>query len=346
VQHPVAGQLSNSPRRPRSPATSRPQSFYGVESKSQSSTAKNGLREIETTTLADRRKNEALEDVGYTSPYRHGVSSSSINYHRRSPSVDASVVIAQPTPRPSHASGLSSDQPGILSKPQSTAEHHRVPLVPVRSPSTNSEAAPTLSRESSLRRSIPISSGLAPPSDLLELHPSSGASTLNGSPDPASRPSALSTLSSQLKSLELRGAPHSADSLHHEVQHSHQHAHAIQQKPVTSGLLPANMGVLAKKDIELWSNNVPTGDSMSAGTFANGSTYSSCPETSDDEDVLDEELKVLREKQRQELELMRLQHVQQWEMMMKLKEQRSQQERIRRKSEVGAAPPHTSSLFL
>ncbi|GJJ70824.1 WNK lysine deficient protein kinase [Entomortierella parvispora] len=346
VQHPVTGQLSNSPRRPRSPATSRPQSFYGVESKSQSSTAKNGLRDIETTTLADRKRNEELEDVGYTSPYRHGVSSSSINYHRRSPSVDASVIIAQPTPRPSQATGLSPDQTGILSKPQSTAEHHRVSYAPVRFPSTNSETAPTLSRESSLRKSIPVTNGSTLPSESLELHPSSGVSTLNGGVERASRPPVLSTLSTQLKNLELRTS-HSASSLplHHEGQHPHQHTHVIQQKPVASGLLSSNTGVLGKKDIELWSNNVPTGDSMSAGTFANGSTYSSCPETSDDEEVLDEDLKVLREKQRQELELMRLQHVQQWEMMMKLKEQKGQQERIRRKSEVGAAPPHASSLF-
>ncbi|KAG0042071.1 hypothetical protein BGZ83_000950 [Gryganskiella cystojenkinii] len=336
VQHPVAGHLPISPRHPRSPAASRPQSFYNLESRSQSSTSvttKNSLREIETTSLADRRKNEELEDVGYTSPYRHGVSSSSISYHRRSPSVDASLVIAQPTSKPSQTAGLSPEQPVVSSKLASATDpQHRASMVLARSPSASSETTSALSRESSLRKTLQSSHGVPGTSELQEPPSSSGNSTLNGSPVAGNR------LLTQLKNAEHR-IPHSANSLHHEPQHSHQHTHVAQSK--SSGLLSANMGgTLAKKDIELWSHNVPTGgESMSTGTYANGSTYSSCPETSDDEEVLDEDLKVLRERQRQELELMRLQHVQQWEMMMRIKEQKGLQERNRRKSEVGAAPP-------
>ncbi|KAF9995764.1 hypothetical protein BGZ80_007418, partial [Entomortierella chlamydospora] len=107
----------------------------------------------------------------------------------------------------------------------------------------------------------------------------------------------------------------------------------IQPRPIPPTSSEPMMTSEAKKDIELWNSKIqPTAH---GGTgYINGSNYSSCPEMSDDEENLDEDLKILRERQRQELESMRLQHVQQWEKMMKLKEQKGSQERLRRKSEI------------
>jgi hypothetical protein len=96
----------------------------------------------------------------------------------------------------------------------------------------------------------------------------------------------------------------------------------------------------ARKNIEQWTSKVQNPERITSTTaYMNGSNYSSCPEMSDDDDdILGEELKILKERQRQELERMRLQHVHQLEMMMKLKEQKGLQERSRRKSDANTMP--------
>ncbi|KAF9561642.1 Serine/threonine-protein kinase wnk1 [Mortierella alpina] len=330
VQHPAVAQHPLSPSLsgrdvPLSP--SRPQSMHGADHKSLSGAksvlssgvvAKATLRDIETG--AARKKNDT-EDVGYTSPYRHGVSSSSINYHHRSPSVDTSAAIA---------SAASPSRPLQAS-----------PSDPVVSSSANMQHAPE-PRPASVS-AMPHLAGATDVSSASHAHDSSTQSAAEGMQghyfDPTLPRHSLAPLSHKDFVMEHEHRlPHSTNAPYHESQHSHQHAFVAHPKALQPST--AMISSDTKKDIELWSNTIQSPDRMSSRAgFTNGSNYSSCPEMSDDEELLDEDLKVLRDKQRHELELMRLQHVQQWEKMMKLKEQKGLQDRIRRTSDTSATPP-------
>ncbi|KAG0298995.1 hypothetical protein BGZ98_010362 [Dissophora globulifera] len=351
VQHPVDGQrhpLSpNLNAYDRSPARSRRHSHYSEDPRpitpvssdarpvaSSGALTKHALREIDAAS-ADKKKSAATEDVGYTSPYRHGVSSSSINYHRRSPSLDVSVHAMSPasTSVPVHTSPsepslrtsgrMDQHRLSVASVP-SVASVASVPSVPSLPSSVLSpEIRPTVSRDSSTH-------GIS-------------AMALNGHTSQTVVPAQTVPSDSELSSgafnpkLPLlvpypahldRRVPQSGLVLEHELSQD------VSQKPPRPSYVEPLMTNEAKKDIELWSNRVQNPEGINSIGYTNGSSYSSGAEMSDDEDVLDEDLKILREKQRQELELMRLQHVQQWEKMMKLKEQKCVQERVRRKSEV------------
>ncbi|KAG0330612.1 Serine/threonine-protein kinase wnk4 [Podila humilis] len=369
VQHPVmTHSLPNHPLSPllagsdRTPSVSqRPLSTFYLDQKPATPQASEAKSPIAASSSADRSK----EDVGYTSPYRHGVSSSSITSHRRSPSVDASVMISasisapilSPTPAPTSLTGMAN---GLCKQPLEVDMR----LLDVSSayqgvsgtshdgrPSLPHELLPTHGHSDSLHRVQQLHQhqhSVSPDSGI-----SSTASSVN---DPSGVQShALTTsslLSSQTPTHERRHTL-SANPVHVDAQHSHQHAFLPQHSHASAPVHEQPLNTLnggssvivmtneAKKDIEQWSNSVqqPTIDPHTSGY--NGSNYSSCPELSDDDEILDDDLKVLREQQRQELELMRLQHVQQWDKMMKLKEQKSL-----RKSETNNTilpPPSTAT---
>ncbi|KAF9149050.1 hypothetical protein BG015_009188 [Linnemannia schmuckeri] len=349
VQHPVVGQHPLSPPLPSrelSPAvssvvSSRPQSVFSQDKASavqpgldsatlqvNSGSPRATLRDIETAAAAVSKKaDSSAEDVGYTSPYRHGVSSSSINYHRRSPSIDTSAMI-------SSATSASLSAPSHSGPSEAIGDQHRPSISSTISAASSPETHPMSTR-------------------------SSIAATLNGNGEQsstASRPAASVPASSTPRpplaplsipggvlSHELHRLPHSTNEREHHSQHSHQHAFTslpkpLQQQPLVESMLMSH----TLKDADLTSGRMQHPDRMNAA-YTNGSNYSSCPEMSDDDEILDEDLKILREQQRQELELMRLQHVQQWEKMMKLKEQKGLQERTRRKSDVSVTPRPPSS---
>ncbi|KAF9958894.1 Serine/threonine-protein kinase wnk1 [Mortierella alpina] len=330
VQHPAVAHHPLSPSlggRDVALSPSRPQSMYGADHKSSAAkstlpsgvAAKATLRDIETGVA--RKKNDT-EDVGYTSPYRHGVSSSSINYHRRSPSVDTSAAIASAA-SPSKPLQVSPSDPVVSSsaKRQDTPEPRPagVSTMPALAVTTDVRSV-SHSRDSSAQSTADVAQGnsFEPTTQHLSLAPLS--------------------LKDQVIEHEHR-LPHSTNAPYHESQHSHHHAFVAHSKTPQPSMT-ATISSDAKKDIELWSNTIQSPDRMSSRAgFTNGSNYSSCPEMSDDEELMDEDLKVLRDKQRHELELMRLQHVQQWEKMMKLKEQKGLQDRIRRASDSSATPP-------
>ncbi|KAG0091364.1 Serine/threonine-protein kinase wnk4 [Podila epicladia] len=322
VQHPVAlpahhplSPLLVGRDRAASVPTQRPLSALYLDQRSAPES------KVSTTT----RDND--DDVGYTSPYRHGVSSSSITSHRRSPSVDAAVMIASaplvapiPTSPPvilatNGYKPLEADM-SLLNVNSYQGASGTTP--DIRSPSR--ELAPMLIHSEHLHHSQhPIS-------------PDSGIS------------SATSSLNEPVQSFTLappslphgiqERIPHSANPVHIEPQHSHRHTFAPPQANGGSVIL---MTSEAKNDIEQWSNKVQHPMDQHTSGY-NGSNYSSCPELSDDEEILDHDLKILRERQRQELERMRMEHVQQWEMMMKLKEQRTL-----RKSEATSPPSSVST---
>ncbi|KAF9398719.1 Serine/threonine-protein kinase wnk4 [Mortierella sp. AD011] len=324
VQNPLSPNPSSRDRSP-TPA-SRPQSIYSLDQKSSvpvpldtrpsltnGTLAKLAMRDAELAG-ADKKKPKDSDDVGYTSPYRHGVSSSSIGYHRRSPSVDASVHIASTTPA---AIPLQTNPP---EPPAGTSTE-------VRSSSflgSPTKIASMLSLNGSAPQlTMPIQLGTS----------DNGLSKHIPNANDAVVPVIPLTLSMPMSTTQQdRGVPQSTNPLDHEHQPLSQQTF-IQPRPIPPASSEPMMTSEAKKDIELWNSKIqPTAH---GGTgYINGSNYSSCPEMSDDDENLDEDLKILRDRQRQELESMRLQHVQQWEKMMKLKEQKGSQERLRRKSEI------------
>lgn len=355
VQHPVVGQHPLSPPLPNrelSPAsTSRPQSPY-VPDKTpatqcgQDSTTlqvdggpyRATLRDIETAAAAVTKKpNNSAEDVGYTSPYRHGVSSSSINYHRRSPSTDTSAIISSATSTSLSAPLYNSPSEPLTNSPspyQAVGDHHRPSISSTISAASSPEIRP-ISARSSIAATL-NGNGVQPST----ASRSAASVPASSTPRPALAP--LSIPGSVL-SQEPHRLPHSTNERDNHPQQSHQHAFTSlpkpqQQRPLLESMLTSH----TLKDADSTSGRTQHPDRMNVA-YNNGSNYSSCPEMSDDDEILDEDLKVLREQQRQELELMRLQHVQQWEKMMKLKEQKGLQERTRRKSDVSATPRPPSS---
>ncbi|KAF9112152.1 hypothetical protein BGX27_003923 [Mortierella sp. AM989] len=328
VQHPLSPNMGS---RGRSPVASRPQSMIGPDQKppatvpldirpalSNSNLTKLTLRDGEVVS-ADRKKQLETDDVGYTSPYRHGVSSSSINYHRRSPSVDASVFVASTAP--------SSTNPMDSAAESSDFHHLSVSTAPLVGASPGIQ--PISSRGSPAgSTSIPTLNGFTPQPTVPIRSTASDTGVERYIPN--TNDAVVPTLPLP-ESQQEHQTPQSLNVHNNEHRHLQQQA-LDQQKPIPLTLSEPMMTTEAKKDIELWTSKVQSTTNSGVG-YMNGSNYSSCPEMSDEEEILDEDLKILREKQRQELERMRQQHVQQWEKMMKLKEQKGSQDRIRRKSE-------------
>ncbi|KAF9975407.1 Serine/threonine-protein kinase wnk3 [Actinomortierella ambigua] len=240
-------------------------------------------------------RSEDGDDVGYTSPYRHGVSSSSINYHRRSPSVEGGLLQLSST----------------VVLPSAT-----VPSTGVQTPAAASHAQPQQQYYPPLPPPAPEMSSSLPTQ-------SSFPASLTGrtTPDPlmmASRPlSQMEMAPPTMNTTETMLSSGGNGTMHVP------NGHAAALHYPNGGVVPTT-------------TSPPT--SMSGGYhYGNGTvttgSHSSGPEMSEeDEDLLDADLKILREQQRREMELMRLQHLKQWEMMMKLKEQKG--ERPRRKSDV------------
>lgn len=355
VQHPVVGQHPLSPPLPNrelSPAaTSRPQSAYipdkapATQVGQDSATLQvNGgsyratLRDIETAAAAVTKKaDNGAEDVGYTSPYRHGVSSSSINYHRRSPSTDTSAMISSATSTSVSAPLHSSPSEPLMNLPspiQAVGDHHRPSFSSTISAASSPEIRP-ISARSSIAATM---NGNGVQSSTASR--SAASVPASSTPQPALPPLSIP---GSILSQEPHRLPHSTNEREHHAQQSHQHAFTSLPNPQQQqSLLESMLMSHTLKDADSTSGRTQHPDRMNA-TYTNGSNYSSCPEMSDDDEILDEDLKILREQQRQELELMRLQHVQQWEKMMKLKEQKGLQERTRRKSDVSATPRPPSS---
>ncbi|KAG0275102.1 Serine/threonine-protein kinase wnk4 [Linnemannia exigua] len=345
VQHPVSGQHPLSPTLPSrdlSPAaSSRPQSLY-VQDKAPSAqsildsatlqvngaSTRGTLRDIETAAAASKKADAVVEDVGYTSPYRHGVSSSSISYHRRSPSIDTAALVgsASSSSVPLHSSP-SEPVMSLFSPSQAVGDQHR-PSIPSTISAANSPEIRPVSAGSSIAAAL-NGNGVQPST---ASRPTASV-PVTGAPRPALAPLSIPGSVFQQEPHRL---PHSTNEREHHPQQSHQHAYtslpkSSQQQPLFESTLMSH--TLRNADALTSRMNV---------AHTNGSNYSSCPEMSDDDEILDEDLKILREQQRQELELMRQQHVQQWEKMMKLKEQKGLQERTRRKSDVSATPRPTS----
>ncbi|KAG0213761.1 hypothetical protein BGX33_002682 [Mortierella sp. NVP41] len=348
VQHPVVGQHPLSPPLPNrdlSPAaSSRPQAVHVQDKTTTTQPAPepatlqvNGvsgratLRDIETAAAIAKKEDDGAEDVGYTSPYRHGVSSSSVNYHRRSPSADTATLITAVASSSAALHTGPSEPLMSASGPFQDGDQHRPSISSTISTSNSPEIRPISARSSiasTLNGNSSQSSTASRPAALIPV---------TGAPRPALAPLSIPGSASH---QEPHRMPHSTNEREHHPQHSHQHAFASlpkpqQQQPLLESMLMSH--TLKDADSMSGSSRMQGLDRMNVA-YTNGSNYSSCPEMSDDDEILDEDLKILREQQRQELELMRLQHVQQWEKMMKLKEQKGLQERTRRKSDISATP--------
>ncbi|KAG0369461.1 Serine/threonine-protein kinase wnk1 [Gamsiella multidivaricata] len=350
VQHPSAPQHPLSPNmngRDNILTASQSQNAHGVDHRPPAPMSPDVRPAPTNGTLAkldvatgEKKKDPLTEDVGYTSPYRHGVSSSSIGYHRRSPSMDASVHIASAAPAsiPVHISSL--DQAATSSsRSQTEVEHHRSSFASTTSIGVSPEIRPTLSRDSSTPSisALKLNGAISQPGVLIKPPNSDSGLSSDASPMTENGIQRFAPVSPSIPPYTIQHdhrVPHSANVYQYDPQNTHQYASVPQQKPLHHIAAEPMMTNEVKKDIESWTSKVLVPERMNGGAgYMNGSNYSSCPEMSDDEDILDEDLKVLRERQRQELELMRLQHVQQWEKMMKLKEQKGLQERDRRKSD-------------
>ncbi|KAF9924721.1 Serine/threonine-protein kinase wnk4 [Linnemannia zychae] len=353
VQHPATGLHPLSPPLPNrdlSPAaTSWLQSVHNQSKtpfkqspsdstvlRANSTSNKGTLRDIETAAAINKKIDSNAEDVGYTSPYRHGVSSSSIGYHRRSPSNDASSLIGSVASPFAPINGSPSDPlMSTSSSIQAIGDQHR----PSISSTISAASSPDL-RPVSARNSI--------------------AATLNGSHAQLSAANRPVTTAPFLGTIRPTLVPSASAGVSQQESYPHRSPYltgesgTLSQQPypnvTTPPLKPLQQQPLLEsmltnhnlKNVEALPAKMPTPEWVNA-TYANGSTYSSCPEMSDDDEILDEDLKTLREQQRQELELMRLQHVRQWEKMIKLKEQKTLQERTRRKSDVIINPQPASS---
>ncbi|KAF8940887.1 Serine/threonine-protein kinase wnk1 [Dissophora ornata] len=349
-QHPLSPNLGG---RDRYPVAPRPHSLYGVDQKlptpvspdakpvtTNGALTKHALRDIEAAS-GDRKKAADREDVGYTSPYRHGVSSSSISYHRRSPSMDASFYTTLPTPSPTPAQVVPSEPTlGSLGK----MDQHHLNVAAVPSTGGSPEIRPTVSRDSPSRGISALALNGHVPHTVVPAPPLNSDAGLSYETLSANDP-VLQRLTPRSPSIR----PHTIHSDQRvpqsvNTQHPNDNAFAAMQKPVLQTFAGQMMTNEAKKDIELWSNKVQNPERINETGYTNGSSISSGPEMSDEEDILDEDLKVLREKQQRELESMRVQHERQ---MMKLKEQKGLQERVRRKSDVngGTYSPAPSSIM-
>lgn len=338
------------------------------------------------------------EDVGYTSPYRHGVSSSSIKSiksrggHARSPSCDLATLMPHAMAVPSSLRIFSpieaSANGGYRGKaPSEAGLSMAMPIAMVVSsrPSiaaTIASSAPVTSFL--LREPTPLSANEFSTATLPQAHKSNGQTPPGDSMPTATMgarsdsgiSSGASSPSSTL--LENHSVPTAATAVSFQPPVAPQDllspfgmmsvstsSYSQSLDPMSSsltseGLYPILMTHEAKKKIELWSDHVQ----QKTGSVISGSEElqrvphtgslpsSSCTDISDQEDEeenddaanRDEDLRLLKEQQRKELEWMRLQHEMQWEEMMKLKEQqdKSGEPRMRRTSQVsGTSWPMT-----
>ncbi|KAF9349660.1 Serine/threonine-protein kinase wnk4, partial [Mortierella sp. AD094] len=337
-------------------------------------------RSISTTAF------ENEDDIGYTSPYRHGVSGSSVKSHRRTPSCDTSTVISKALsvpaslrifnpPPDSTGSGRHRAQSdlgqfmasapsfsSLLTQPTPTSETPSIASV-VLSLGISSTSANTSNNnivsafESSKNEPEPrgedtdsgISSGVSSPASVglnsirsqEQLEPHSDA--------PIEMPQLVPAVQQDLLSPQsaIRAPSHAQidDSIHPM-------SSSISSDGSFGGMM---MTIEAKRDIELWSDNVQRTRDQVVPTAEypnqrhpehphhhrqerNGSSSSlGYPDMSDEKDEIeDEDLRILLEQQRRELERMRLQHELEWREMMRLKELKDKngaETRIRRVSE-------------
>ncbi|KAG0255244.1 Serine/threonine-protein kinase wnk1 [Mortierella polycephala] len=332
------------------------------------------------------------EDVGYTSPYRHGVSSSSTKgSHRRSPSADISRFVPQgmaiPTshrafdsPEPQRSSSFNAGKSYLdaghslgmygTSFGRATPSNANGPLMSTMATMTSSTMATITTTTTTSPRMRPLVSAPqlitnnAPVVSTFEnlgnkdnnrgnnnKASRSGRSDSGVSSGASSPPSAkLHDARPQQHQQQQVGTLHSVSvvvqhdklsslvnaSMHsyvHPLPHTHTRTHTTMSEPLhlmssslsSEGLYPV-MTNEAKKNIELWSDHVQQKSGEEMHHSHHGSVpSSSCPDMSDEEEIEDEDLKILKEQQRRELEWMQLQHEMQWEEMMKLKEQREKE---------------------
>ncbi|KAF9127468.1 hypothetical protein BGW39_005835 [Mortierella sp. 14UC] len=341
------------------------------------------------------------EDVGYTSPYRHGVSSSSVKSlgfggHVRSPSCDMASFIPQSVAVPTSLRIFNPPEASLQrGKAPSEAGYSMAAPIPTIGmtmsgrPSiaaTIASSAPTTSfllREPTPRLAHESSTATLPPqvfkSDALSPSVDSKPATKGTGSDSGISSGASSPASTTLLDNHAAVAPtatevpfqptvapkdllspFSATSVS-TLSHSHsQYLDPMSSSLTSEGLYPLMMTHEAKKKIELWSDHVQQKtasvvsgpDDLQRVPHTGSLPSSSCTDMSDDEeeeeeeaeDENDEDLRLLKEQQRKELEWMRLQHEMQWEEMMRLKEQRDKtsEPRMRRVSQVsGSSWPTT-----
>ncbi|KAF9183132.1 Serine/threonine-protein kinase wnk1 [Haplosporangium sp. Z 11] len=343
------------------------------------------------------------EDVGYTSPYRHGVSSSSMKGgHRRSPSADISRFVPQGMAIPT---SLRVSDPSELQRSSSfsvgrsyldaghplgmhgtffgraTPSNTNGPLMPTMATMTASTMATTSPRMQPFVSAPQLITSRAPVVSTFENLGSKGNNSVNnnkasgsgrsdsGVSSGASSPALVTLHSPRLQQQQQVGTLHlvstvaqqdkpsslanvSVHSHVHPLTHTHTRAHTTMSEPQhlmssslgSEGLYPV-MTNEAKKNIELWSDHVQQKASEEMHHSHHGSVPSSSCLDMSDEEIEDEDLRILKEQQRRELEWMQLQHEMQWEEMMKLKEQREKENGsagIRRVNEVnGGSWPKT-----
>ncbi|KAG0274864.1 hypothetical protein BGZ95_009398 [Linnemannia exigua] len=355
-------------------------------------------RPIERSRSSGSKLFDNDEDVGYTSPYRHGVSSSSVKSlgfsHVRSPSCDLASFIPPSNAVPTSLRIFNPPEASIhgaqRGKAPSEAGYSMTAPIPTigmtmsgrpsiaatiasSAPTTSfllREPTPRLANESSAAAISPQvfkSDALSPPIDSKPITKETGSDSgiSSGASSPASTtllnnhavaPSATEMPFQASVAPQVLLSPFSSTSLS-ALSHSHSHSLDPMSSSLTSeGLYPILMTHEAKKKIELWSDHVQqkTGSVVSGPEELqrvphNGSLpSSSCTDMSDEDEEAeaedDEDLRLLKEQQRKELEWMRLQHEMQWEEMMKLKEQRDKagEPRMRRTSQVsGSSWPTT-----
>ncbi|KAG0022278.1 hypothetical protein BGZ80_000612 [Entomortierella chlamydospora] len=322
-------------------------------------------RSISTTAF------ENEDDIGYTSPYRHGVSGSSVKSHRRTPSCDTSAAISKAISVPASLRIFNppSDSTGggrhraqsdlgqfmasapsfssLLTQPTPTSETPSIASVVLSlgisstsAIASNNNIASTFAgsknepeprgedTDSGISSGVssPVSMGLNSIRRHEQLEPPSNAPIEIPQLVPVVQQDLLSPLSA------IRAPSHTQidDSMHPM-------SSSISSDGSFGGMMM--MTVEAKRDIELWSDNVrrtrdqvvPTAEYPNHRSpeyphhhiqERNGSTSSlGYPDMSDEKDeVEDEDLRVLLEQQRKELERMRLQHEMEWREMMRLKE--------------------------
>ncbi|KAG0057749.1 hypothetical protein BGZ83_003647 [Gryganskiella cystojenkinii] len=359
------------------------------------------LKEKANDTLLSKKKED--DDVGYTSPYRHGVSSSSINGHLRSPSCDikatkpisappkmlsipnslrifsppenrpaptldfkvaaaagplnvsASLIdttghllpLADPAPLNVSLAGTTTPSEPIIAQPRS------VELPPIDSSKASSDSG--------------ISSGASSPATMTHLatvEKKTGPIVMPGQPDMMSLPQLSGSATVTTVDVDDEGKMQQSgfllDSLGMHTPPAGQGnrvAPTADEEHLISSEVPV-MTSEAKKKIELWSDHVQkTRDSVSSpppispdlsihdhphlhgedhgdqvapqsstsSPLTRSRTASAASGTTKEEVEEDDDLKILREQQRRELEWMRLQHEMQLQEMIKLKEQKDKE---------------------
>ncbi|KAF8960681.1 hypothetical protein BGZ46_001525 [Entomortierella lignicola] len=384
-------------------------SMSGISVPQTSSDGISRPRERQRSTSTTAFENE--DDIGYTSPYRHGGSVSSVKSHRRTPSCDTSASISKTLSVPTSLRIFNPPEPGVgRSRAQSDFGQFVASAPNFPSLMAHAKLLSEQSSMSSIVQSLEISSSsVETPSASIVV---SGFDTSKKVPDPAPNgsivtsgfdisnktpvtkgeetDSGISSGASSPASKTLDGKSpqeqlptqkaiaaipllvpvHQQDLLSPRTAirasphiHIDDSVHPMSSSISSDGSYNSMIMMTneAKRDIELWSNNVAmTRDQVvpseetnlslqgnlrsSQGLYKdfNGSVASLGygDLTDEDEEIIDEEMRILREQQLQEIERMRLQHEREWREMMRLKELKDKagiETRVRRLSEANGA---------